>query len=89
MALTPFVVLIYSNPLYYQTTPVSAVPQDSPQQLSIHPCDTFQLFCYGLVLLQWSFYISVIYCPHQLAGKLPAFDVSKKKKGKKKKGFYC
>lgn len=53
VALTPFAVLIYSNPLCHQTAPVSAVPQDSPQQLvpkeklslmNIHPCDTFQLF---------------------------------------------
>lgn len=93
MALTPFAVLIYSTPLYYQTAPLSAAPQDSPQQLaptgnpsvmSIYPPDTSQLFSHGLVLLEWSFYISAIYCPHQLAGKLPAFDVSPPKK---KKGF--
>jgi len=34
MALVPVVVLIYSHPLSYRTTPLSAVPQDSPQQLA-------------------------------------------------------
>lgn len=51
----------------------------SPSIMNFYSSNICNLFCYRLVLLKWSCYISLIYWPHQFAGKLPAPDVLEKK----------